>query len=127
MKNRNKAPDHLPREEILSMFHAMLVRAVAGQCIGWRERIRDARLGASVVACDPHLPPKICLPSLQQSGASAMDLCGLGWTFPDSERATLVPASLAGLKMFSFRSQRAMGDRLGLAVNMLISLNRSGW
>jgi hypothetical protein len=40
-------------------------------------------------------------------------------------RAALVPASLAGLKMISFRFQRAIGDRLGL--NMLVSLNRSGW
>ena len=39
----------------------------------------------------------------------------------------IIPASLARLKMFSFRSQRAIGDRLGLTVNMLISLNRSGW
>ena len=56
-----------------------------------------------------------------------MDLCGLGWTFPDSECDALVPASLAGLKMFSFRSQGVIGDHLGLTGNMLISLNRSGW
>jgi hypothetical protein len=58
LPKRKPLPDHLPREEIGSMFQAMLVHAVAGQCIGSARAIPKCWIGCQLgfVGSAPRAP-----------------------------------------------------------------------